>query len=46
MEKLQDHLEGLTLNILDVHIEDLPMRLHHHIIGVIGYFMQLLRMIA
>ena len=39
-------MEGLTLGIPDCQIEELPMRLQHHTIGVPNSWMQLLRLIA
>jgi len=44
--ELQDHIEGLTLGILDIRIEELPMRLQCHTIGVPSHWMRLLRIIA
>lgn len=46
LAEFQQHVEGLTLGILDVQIEDLPMRLQCHTIGVPSRWMRLLRMIA
>lgn len=46
LAELQDHIEGLTLGILDVWIEEFPMRLQHHTIGVLSHWMRLLCMIA
>jgi len=44
--ELQHHIEGLTLGIPNVWIEELLMRLQHHTIGVPSRWMRLLRMIA
>ena len=46
LAELQDHIEGLTLGILDVEIEELLMKLQHQTIGVPGRWMRLLCMIA
>lgn len=46
LAELQDHIKGLTLGILDVQIEELPMKSQCHTIGVPGCWMRLLRMIA
>ena len=46
LAELQDHIEGLTLGIPDVRIEELPMRLQRHTIGVPSRWMRLLHMIA
>ena len=46
LTKLLDHIEGLTLGIPNVRIEELLMRLQHHTIGVPSHWMRLLRMIA
>lgn len=46
LAELQDHIEGLTLGIPDVWIEELPMRLQCHTIGIPSCWMRLLHMIA
>ena len=46
LAELQDHVEGLTLGILNVRIKELPMRLQRHTIGVPGRWMHLFHMIA
>ena len=43
---LQDQVEGLTLGILDVRTDELPLRLQHHTIGVLSRWTRLLCMIA
>ena len=44
--ELQDHIEGLTLGIPDFWIEELPMRLQCHTIGVPSCWVRLFRMIT
>lgn len=46
MAQLQDHVEGLTLGIPDVQIDELPMRLQRHTTSVPSHQMMLLHMIA
>ena len=46
LAELHDHIEGLTLGIVNVWIEELPMRLQCHTIGVPSRWMRLLCMIA
>ena len=46
LAELQDHIEGLTLGILEVWIEQSPMRLQCHTIGVPSCWARLLHMIA
>ena len=44
--ELQEHIEGLTFRILDYWIEELPIQLQHHTIGVPNHWVRLLRRIA
>ena len=44
--ELHKQIEGLNFRILDCRIEELPMRLHRHTIGVPNRWMRLLRRIA
>lgn len=46
LAKLQKHIEGLTLGILDIRIKELPTQLQHHTIGVPGHWIILLCTIA
>ena len=46
LTELQQHIEGLTFGIPDCRIEELPMRLKQHTIGVPNRWMWLLRRIA
>ena len=46
LAEIQQHIEGLTLGILDFQIEELPMRLQCHIIGVPNRWIRLLHRIA
>ena len=46
LNELLKHIEGFTFEILDFWIEELPMRLQHHTIGVPNCWMQLLCRIA
>jgi len=43
---LQDQVEGLTLGIPDVWIDELPLRFQRHITDVPSQWTRLLRMIA
>jgi len=43
---LQDQIEGLTLGILDVRTNELPLKLQHHTNGVPSQGTRLSRMIA
>ena len=43
---MQEHVEGLTLGIQDVRIDELPLRLQRHTVGVPRRWSRLLRMIA
>ena len=44
--ELRQHIEGLNFGISDSRIEELPMRLQCHTIGVPNHWMWLLRRIA
>ena len=46
LTELWKHTEGFTFGISDFRIEELPMQLQHHILGVPNRWMQLLRKIA
>jgi len=43
---LQDQIKGLTLDILDVRTDELPLRLQHHTTSVLSRWTRLLCMIA
>ena len=43
---LQEQIEGLTLDILDVRTNELPLRLQRHTTGVLSRWVRLLRMIT
>ena len=43
---VQEQVEGLTFGILDVRIDELPLRLQRHTAGVPRRWSRLLRMIA
>ena len=44
--ELKQHIHGLTFRILYFRIEELPMRLQRHTIGIPNHWMWLLRRIA
>ena len=46
LSELRQQLEGFTFEILDFQIEESPMRLQCHTIGVPNHWMRLLYMIA
>ena len=46
LSALQDQVKGLTLGILDVRTDELPLRLQRHTTGVPSRWTRLLRMIA
>ena len=46
LSALQDQVEGVTLGILGMSTDELPLRLQRHTIGVPSRWTRLLRMIA
>lgn len=46
LAQLQDRMEGLTLDIPEVWIEESPMRFQRHTIGMPSHWMRLLHTIA
>ena len=44
--ELEENLDQLTLDILDVVIDDLPKRFQRHTVGLLGRFSRLLSSIA